>query len=384
MPGASAFAGPDARRAGGGQRAPELTPAQSSAASVARRPARPSFRYEKKRSRRQPVHIRGLRIAPGGTQPPPADRRWPPTGPATSDPRDPSGPGAAGRTQRSHADGNAAAERSDHGLVDLVAAGADGRPDRGPEPVRPRARPLDERRDERSAIPARCRASPRAPSRGPAPRVDDDQRHAVGGEDRQRRARRRVNRASPVPTRPPAPAASASRQTSPWTCRAYLTLGGSSRGPQGGPPSPTPERPGRRRDGVEAPLLARRERVPQADLLEGRERGVRGRLPVPADHGSIPPPAPAPRARRGGGEEGSLTVSRPAAGGTRGCRDRRHSLEPVRAHAIRPRPPPRRRPLAPRYAFRSTVRAPGGAPAPAPAAETRARRWPARRRTRSR
>ena len=121
---------------------------------------------------------------------------------------------------RSQSPGKAALQPLDHGLVHLVAAGADGGADRDHQ-IRPaRSPPPPESVRRRRGPPtARSRASPRAPRRAAAARgIVEHERQAIGGEDGERQPAARPSRG-----RRPGPRArprSARSTSAPWTCLA--------------------------------------------------------------------------------------------------------------------------------------------------------------------
>ena len=181
-----------------------------------------------------------------------------------------------------------------------------------------------------------------APSGVPHPegrtlRVDDDHRHAVRREHRQRP--RPPAREQGVPGPDQSAGVRRVRVETGIAMNLSRVPDASRLEVEGGerrPPLVTTERTGRRRDGMEASLVARRECVPHAHRRERRQRCVGGRLPVPAHHASIPTAARdfgQPRRRQA---IDSLTVSRPGAGETRECRGRRPSRR-ARPRAHRPR-----------------------------------------------
>jgi hypothetical protein len=185
--------------------------------------------------------------------------------------------------------GKGRAQRIHHRPVDLVAARADRRPDRGPEPFHADPGLRDERRDEPAGDPAHGPAPPRmrhAERRTLG--VGDDERHAVGGEDRQR--------PPPLPREEGIPGADQSPSIQRVRVEADVAMDLprvpdvsrlEAKGGEGWPRPVTPEGSGGRRNGVEAPLMARREGVSDAGRRERRQHGVRRRFPVPAHHRSI-------------------------------------------------------------------------------------------------
>src|SRR5262249_2377398 len=119
-------------------------------------------------------------------------------------------------------------------------------------------------------------------------------------------------------------------------------------GGERGPSPVAPEGPGGCGDGVEAPLMARREGVPHARGGDGRQPPARRWLSMPPPHRPISP-ARAWLSRPARGAAALAVPRRSVSLPPEECRDVEvvgHRVEAVRAHAVRARPPPRRRPIS--------------------------------------
>ena len=191
-------------------RAPAGPVTQDRRASRGCPPGPPSGTRRRGRSR-QPVQRRGLEIAPGGT----------PTAASCSALAvhrsshqclaDPGAPIAATPRGTPRARGPPRARRPRSSTGRWTARSRPGAGGLAPRPPRPAPRRAG-RRSPRSAAPSRVGHAERRPLR-----IDDDQRHAVGGEDRQRPRSPAGEQGVPRADQPRASAASASRQTSPCT-----------------------------------------------------------------------------------------------------------------------------------------------------------------------